>query len=238
MTTLVENRQHERAVAAHVIPFVAWVLLMKLPGLPPAWNYALRALVGAGILCALRPWRWYGDPRVRSLPAALLVGVAVYVLWVLPETRLFGDRFPALQEFYLRYGVRLWPFGHMPEPAGASPFAPAACGWALTAVRMLGSGLVIAVIEEFFWRGFLYRLIVNRDFFNVPLGRLHWPALLISSAAFGLEHDRWLAGLLAGLLYGLLMIRTRSLLTPVAAHAATNLLLALHVVLTGNYGFW
>ena len=37
---------------------------------------------------------------------------------------------------------------------------------------------VIAVIEEFFWRGFLYRWLVGKEFSSVDLGKLHIPLLL------------------------------------------------------------
>jgi CAAX prenyl protease-like protein len=61
---------------------------------------------------------------------------------------------------------------------------------------------------------------------------------LTSSVLFGLEHSRWLAGVLAGLAYGLLYIRTGDLWAAVAAHITTNYLLGLYVLATGAYVFW
>ena len=58
------------------------------------------------------------------------------------------------------------------------------------------------------------------------------------SVCFGLEHDRWLAGIFAGLAYGLVAIRTRDIWAAVMAHVVTNLLLGLYVLAVGAYSFW
>ena len=105
-------------------------------------------------------------------------------------------------------------------------------------VRLLGSGLVIAAVEEFFWRGFLYRFLIAPAFTRVDPGTFAAAAFLAVAAVFGLEHDRWLAGVLAGLAYGAVFVRTRDIWAAVVAHAATNLLLGLYVLSTGAYRFW
>jgi uncharacterized protein len=223
------------ATWAHVAPFAAWLGLMVLPGLAPAWNYALRTAVGLGLLVWFRPWRWYGRLGAAHVPAALLAGAGVFALWVLPESG-WALRHPALHEAYLRWGVL--PFGRPPAPLSVFPCAPEICGWPLTIVRIAGSALVIAPIEEFFWRGFAYRWMLAKDFLRVDPGKLHWGWLLVVSAVFGFEHDRWLAGILAGLVYGLLFIRTRDIRAACLAHVVTNLLLGVYVVMTGLWGFW
>jgi hypothetical protein len=73
---------------------------------------------------------------------------------------------------------------------------------------------------------------------NVDLGKLDVAMLLAASLVFGLEHDRWLVGALAGLAYGYLVVRTRDLWSAVIAHAVTNFLLACYVLATGSYSFW
>jgi membrane protease YdiL (CAAX protease family) len=59
------------------------------------------------------------------------------------------------------------------------------------------------------------------------------------SAAFGAMHGAlWLPGLLAGLSYGLLLIRTGKIGESVVAHATTNALLALYVVYFDQWQLW
>jgi hypothetical protein len=62
--------------------------------------------------------------------------------------------------------------------------------------------------------------------------------LLIASALFAIEHVQWFAGLIAGLAYGWLYIRTRTLWAPIIAHAVTNAGLGAYVVVTRQWGFW
>ena len=228
-------------IAAHVVPFAAWILLLLLlPRLfpPGAWQYALRTALGVGLVVALRPWRWYPAPALQNLPLAILVGGGVFVIWVVPEIGLGAEPYPLLQELYLRFAVL--PLGEVPKAALPSLYDPAVCGWGLSLTRLAGSAFVIAVIEEFFWRGFLYRWLIDRDFLRPKLGEFEWEAFLTMCLLFGLEHDRWLAGILAGAAYGWLMIRTRDIWAAATAHVITNLLLGIYVLYFGGqaYSFW
>jgi CAAX prenyl protease-like protein len=64
-------------------------------------------------------------------------------------------------------------------------------------------------------------------------------AILLSSAVFGLLHGSlWLAGIVAGAAYAFAVKRTNRLGEAVAAHATTNLLLAIWVLTRGDWGLW
>lgn len=228
----------QRALLAHVVPFGAWLVLMHfldVRGLTPAMAYALRSALCVGLLAWLRPWRWYAAFNGRNALPALLVGVAVFVLWVGGESAWLA-RWPAAQDFYVRWAVR--PFGELRPALESTPYAPSACGWPLAVVRMLGSGLVIAVIEEFFWRGFVYRWMLGLDFTKVDPGRYAALPFMLVAIVFAAEHVEWFAGLLTGLLYGWLFLRTRDIWAAVLAHVVTNLMLGGYVLATGSYQFW
>ncbi|MFH0953859.1 MAG: CAAX prenyl protease-related protein [Verrucomicrobiota bacterium] len=223
-------------MASHVAPFAAWMALMYLPWPPGAWNYAVRSLACLGLLACLRPWRWYSRLQVRNLLPALLVGAGVCAIWVLPESA-WAARWPAWKAFYAKWIMFSRAAG---EPLKATPYAPDVCGWPLAIVRLAGSALVIAPIEEFFWRGFVYRWLQERKpFWQIDLGRMNAGLFLAVALAFGVEHgSRWLVGFAAGIAYGWLAVRTRDLWAACAAHAVTNFLLGLYVLATGSYGFW
>jgi CAAX prenyl protease-like protein len=223
------------ALRAHVVPFAAWIVLIYALGEPAGWKYAARTVLCLGLFLWCRPWRGYERPRWIHAPFALLAGTAVCALWIAPETSWFNG-WPALQSFYLRWGIM--PPGRPPDVISGSPYDPAACGWALTLVRLGGSAFVIAAIEEFFWRGFLYRWLLDRNFNQVPLGRFDAPMFLLVSALFGFEHDRWLVGMAAGLAYGGLALRTQSIWPPLLAHVTTNLLLGIYVLRASAWQFW
>lgn len=198
-------------------------------------RYALQTVLAGALFLWLRPWRYYAAPRFATWGPATLVGTIVFALWVLPETGDFQGA-SSWREWYGRYAIR--PFGALPAVTVSSPFAPSACGWPLTIARLTGSALVIAPIEEFFWRGFLYRWMIRPNFTKVEPAPIRWGAFWATALVFGFEHDRWLAGLLAGAIYGWLYARTRDVWAAVWSHVITNLLLGLYVIGVSAYTFW
>jgi CAAX prenyl protease-like protein len=104
--------------------------------------------------------------------------------------------------------------------------------------RIAGAVLVVPLMEELFWRSFLIRYIIGKNFDSVRLGTFTWASFLITAVLFGLEHDYVLAGIMAGVFFNLLLYKTRSLAQCVLAHAVTNLTLAIYVVSTGKWQLW
>ncbi len=241
-----------QAARRHVMPFAVWMILLfavqvfnlatdpdnehALNLISFAWAYAWRAGLGVIALAIWRPWRHYAAPVRRNILPAIAVGGAVFVLWIGPETGLMQRLAPGLSTLYQKWLVL--PFGELREPLTIQPYAPATCGWPLTLVRLGGSALVIAVIEEFFWRGFLYRWIQNLDFLDIDPAKVHWLAFLGVSAAFAALHIEVAAAFITGLAYGWLYIRTRDIWAPTIAHITTNLLLGVYVLATGHHHFW
>ena len=111
--------------------------------------------------------------------------------------------------------------------------------WVCIMGRLLGSSLVVAPIEEVFYRSFLYRVLVRQNFLTMPLGQYHALSFFTTSAIFGLLHpDRWVAGILCGLTYQWLVIRKGRLGDAMTAHAITNSLLGLWVIWRPAWNFW
>lgn len=243
---------------SHIVPFAVWLgamILLQVAdgefGLSRIWHpavYAAKSVVCALLFLMLKPWRGYGRPTARTLAHGVWVGVLVCALWIFPESRWMHLHAPQLQDFYYRYLVV--PFGGLPSyfDAGWFPepppghlslaYSPAQAGWALTLMKLAGSGLVIATLEEFFFRGYLYRRFQDAEFESVPLKSFSAVAFFLTVAIFAMEHDRWLAGAMAGGLYGLLALRTGDIWSCVLAHAVTNTLLGVYTICFNAYGFW
>jgi CAAX prenyl protease-like protein len=160
----------------------------------------------------------------------------VFAVWVLCETHWVRDPAPRVNELYRL--VALQPPWKLPAADLDRSYAPEIAGWPFTLTRILGSALVIATIEEFFWRGFIYRWLFGEDFLAVDPGRFRWSYFLLVSLFFGLEHVRWAAGIAAGLAYGWLYVRTRDIWAATLAHVVTNLILGIYVVWADQYVFW
>ncbi len=82
------------------------------------------------------------------------------------------------------------------------------------------------------------RYLINRDFCSVPMGTFTWSSYLAVAVLFGLEHHRIVEGVVAGLLYGLLVVRQKKLAGAILAHGITNLGLGIYVIATGSWMFW
>ena len=154
----------------------------------------------------------------RMLPTVhgtLFAGAGVFLLWINLEWARLTDA-----------------GGYNPLDAGGK------IEMSLVAFRLAGATLLVPVTEELFWRSFLLRWLERQDFLSVDPQRLGVRALGLSSIFFALEHNMWLAGLIAGLAYGWLYVRTGKLWIPIVAHATTNGLLGVWVLRTQQWQFW
>lgn len=244
------------ATIGHVLPFALWVgaiflvqSLEQVSGYSRLWlplSYALKTVVCAGLFLWFKPWRYYPALTKEQIPITLVAGLGVATLWILPETPWVHRGAPAFVEFYHRWCI-LMPgtlpdyfdpqrFPALPPNHPSLAYSPAEAGWFLTVMKIIGSAGVIAIIEEFFFRGFFYRWLRQTKFLALSLA-FDAQSFWIVAGVFALEHDRWLGGLMAGIVYGLLAVY-KGIWSAALAHVVTNLVLALYVVLSGQYGFW
>jgi len=106
-------------------------------------------------------------------------------------------------------------------------------------LRVARAALLVPIIEELFWRGWLPRWIVNNDWQKVQLGTYTTLAFIATAVLFASEHGPyWEVGLLCGLIYNWWMWRTRSLGDLVLVHGVTNAALSAFVLMTGKYEYW
>ncbi len=109
-------------------------------------------------------------------------------------------------------------------------------------LRFVRLVVVVPLVEEIFWRGFLMRFVIadGRPFWQVPFGKHDWRSFGVTTVAFMLVHQKedWLGALIFGGLMYFLCVRTKSLAACVGMHAVANLALGLYVMKTGQWGFW
>jgi exosortase E/protease (VPEID-CTERM system) len=106
------------------------------------------------------------------------------------------------------------------------------------AARVIGSVLVAPITEELAFRGFLLRRLVDRDFTTVSFRAWTPLAVLGSSLAFAAVHERWLIALFTGVVYAVVQLRSGRLSDAVAAHAASNVVICVWVLATGERWHW
>jgi CAAX prenyl protease-like protein len=225
-----EQRNHlqqlwQKPWLPYVLPFVLFLLLTEparfFPALSPYLYIAKTVFVGALL------WFWrkrYSADFSTGLSfkeflTAFSCGLLVLVIWIVPE------------EYFFQVGQGA---AFDPYALGESP----AAAMTLISVRLLGSSLVVPIMEELFWRSFLMRYLINPDFRSIPMGAFTWFSFIGVAVFFGLEHHRVLVGIVAGVLHGLLLVYQKNLKGVILAHGVTNLGLGLYVVVTGNWMFW
>jgi CAAX prenyl protease-like protein len=106
-------------------------------------------------------------------------------------------------------------------------------------VRIAGASLLVPIVEELFWRGWLMRWLIDPKFQAVPFGAYMPGPFWIVAALFASEHGSyWEVGLAAGIVYNWWAVRTRSLADCILAHAVTNAILSAYVLLFDQWQYW
>jgi len=218
---------NQRATIAYIAPFLAFVGIMaleKVVPLPPQWLYAVRFVVVCAVIAVFS--RQYLSFR-PSLPLASIgIGVAVFVVWIAPDY-LFGYR-------------HHWLFENSITGTATSSFSPhLKQNVGFMVMRSLSSAILVPILEELFWRGWMMRWLIDTDFQKVQLGKYVPSAFWIVAVLFASEHGPyWEVGLAAGIIYNWWIVRTRNLADCIVAHGVTNAVLALYVVLTDQWQYW
>ena len=71
---------------------------------------------------------------------------------------------------------------------------------------------MIPILEELFWRGWLMRWLIDKEFLKVPLGMYVSSSFWLVALLFASEHGPyWEVGLIAGAIYNWWIVRTRNL---------------------------
>jgi CAAX prenyl protease-like protein len=196
--------------------------------------YTARTFIVAGLLIWLRK-RW---DRIRwtHLGLGTLIGIVGTVQWVGMECILvwiFGQGGFNLGPVQLVSDIS--DYRNYPDLI-AEPF----WFWAFMAVRFLGPVLVVPLMEEVFWRDWLWRSLASPNNYRlVPVGEPDRMTIIVGALLFAAVHVQFLTGFVWALLISWLLIKTRSIGACIVAHAVTNFLLGAWVLATWQFpGEW
>jgi uncharacterized protein len=179
-------QSHRRQLIAHVLPLLLFLTLLALCQLVTAhghgfvlrhaefWIYPTQTILCGAVLLWFR--RCYEFHRLKNVGFTLLIAFAVFVLWIAP------------QQFF-HFAPRT--IGFDPEILGKNP----AVYWSTIPFRFLRLVVVVPLVEEIFWRGFLLCFVIDEHFERLPFGKFTWPSFAIVALAFTFSHSRadWLS---------------------------------------------
>ncbi|HNQ24446.1 MAG TPA: CAAX prenyl protease-related protein [Phycisphaerae bacterium] len=256
-----DNHWIDRFVRAYphaplVAPFLAFLVLMTLDQvLGPGWRtYTYAARCGGGLYVAWLFRRHFPPLGRPHLHLAVPLGVLVAVGWV-EVHHLFAGCSPADRPCALlgilgiehRFPGFAWYRAHacfdcnprdyfVPVEHFAGPLAL----WAFLLIRIGGAAVVVPIVEELFWRGFLLRALVNwHRFEEVPLGKFTLFSFLATALLSGIQHQpQWEVGILCWMVYNAVFYWKRSLACCMVMHGVTNLALYVYVYYAQDWRFW
>lgn len=206
--------------------FMIWLAVGPSLGLPQPWESIARVGVLAAVLLTISRDVVF-SLRIRHPLASIALGVAVCAMWVAPDQLIPGWR-------------DHWIFTNSVTGKVTTSIPPEEFANLLVVVlRVVRAALLVPILEELFWRGWLPRWLIDNDFARVPLGSFNTIGYVGTAVLFASEHGPfWEVGLACGLIYNWYMWKTRSLGDLVLVHGVTNLALSGFVLVTGQYAYW
>lgn len=208
-----ESGQDGFAVLIPVVALLASTLIIGVFSAGFDYAYPIKVVTVAVALA----WVWSKlgwQVKLPRGPIAYVAGVVVAVIWVL----LLGATNERNSDFQL-----------------ALDAMPPEVAFLWLAVRVIGAVVTVPIAEELAFRGYLLaRLAKSENYTAGPLPRV-WLALVVSSLAFGAMHGAWLAGAVAGGIYGYVRWCSPSINEAIWAHSITNGLLCIFAIATGAW---
>jgi CAAX prenyl protease-like protein len=220
------------SVVVRVAPFIAFVTIgaitqvqtevLPVAGVLTQWLHPLKGAL-AGLLLI---WFWPHyqelrgkfEPRVRWWPVSVLSGIGVFALWI------------SLDAPWMTIG----------SSANFNPIQThdGKLNALLLASRLIGLIVVVPIMEELFWRSFLMRWLTTQEFLSVDPRCVTPLAFWTTAGLFAVEHHLWLAGLVAGIVFSALYVRSGSLWVPILAHAVANACLGAYIISYERWDLW
>jgi CAAX prenyl protease-like protein len=215
-----------RATLPYVAPFGLFVALLAVRHWIPSEVFpVLRFVLIAAALAVFsrRVIQW----QPSFWMASIVVGAAVFLVWIGPDAL-----WPGYRDFWLFHNS-------ITGVAASSLDVRFKASAFFIVIRVLESVILIPILEELFWRGWMMRWLIRPDFESVPLGQYAASSFWIVALLFAAEHGPyWEVGLIAGIAYNGWMVRTRNLADCMVAHGVTNALLAVYVLVFDKWQYW
>jgi len=258
------SKASEQRTYAYIAPFVAFMLVISILPLldalgiahdhpyepwwrqkPEYWVYPLQCLVCLFLLFKYRKhyeMRWSDLRSGKNWVYGVVFGVIGIGFWILP-TYLYTS-------LELSSGTEDDPswysyLGLAPRDEGfdAAIFSDVPFAWWLSIIfRFIRAVIVVSLVEEIFWRGFLMRFLnkMEGNYWKEPFGKHSWKSFLIVTICFMLVHAPvdWIGALIFGTFMYYVAHKSKSLTACVIMHGVANLVMGVYAMGFEKYGLW
>ena len=193
--------------------------------MPDAVDLAVRVVVVGAAIFAFS--RGVLDFRVRTFLPTAAIGVLIFAIWIAPDLLSSTYR----HSIFLENAITGKVMTSFSEESRSSAL--------VSALRILRTAILVPIVEELFWRGWLMRWLIDSDVNKVTLGAYSAASFWIVALLFAAEHGPyWDVGLISGVIFNAWMIRTRSLGDLIFSHAVANGCLCAYVLATAKWEYW
>jgi CAAX prenyl protease-like protein len=218
---------NDASALAWVGPFVVFMVWLGVDKYLPIANPWKEILRDAVIFAAIVGFSRKILPRTAPhWLASVALGLGVFAMWIAPDLLV-----PTWRSHWIFQNDVVGKLKTSIPPAELTPL--------MLALRVVRASLLVPIVEELFWRGWLPRWIQDPKFQRIPLGQYTPLAFWATAALFAAEHGPfWDVGLLCGILYNWWMKRTASLGDCVLVHATTNFALSMFIIASERWAFW
>jgi len=240
---------------AYVVPFAVFMifnLIYQFVGDAMLWEhdrapwyrhwpdqlfYPIQTVACLGVLAFF--WKHYEFQWSRKIWVGALAGFIGIGFWLLPTT------------LYDWLGMTGKPDGFFEKLTGLAPrregfdpgvFENPAAYWTSLILRMVRAVIVVALVEEIFWRGFLMRFLLDMDgdYWKVPFGKPAKISFVVVTLVFVLAHAPidYAGAIVYGSLTYAVAVYTKSLLACVVMHGVANATMGVYALYFGKLGLW
>jgi hypothetical protein len=210
----------------YVLPFAVFVAFLAAADFLHLgeWEFPFRVVVLSGVL-------WFSrraiDLRASHWLLSTVFGLMIFFVWIAPDALIPGYR----EHWLFQNKVTGKIESSIPAGFQLSPM--------VLIFRTVRAVVIVPIVEELFWRGWLMRWLIKQDFESVPIGAYRVGAFLITALLFASEHGPyWDVGLIAGIAYNAWAVKTRTLADCILAHAVTNAALCAYVIGWEKWEYW
>jgi CAAX prenyl protease-like protein len=250
-----DSKHPEQLTKAHVVPFAVFMVFLIVlqladsligwshPAAPwwkrdvAQWIYPIQTL--AIFMLLIRYWKSYTfNWNLKWSVIGVVFGIVGIGFWLLPTTLYDAWGLSGPTDGWMKW------LGIAKRDEGFDPgiFENPVAYWASLSMRFLRAVVIVALVEEIFWRGFVMRFCMDweGDYWKQPFGRAHVKSYLIVTLLFMFAHAPidWAGALFYGSLTYLMCVWSKSLGACIVMHAVANLLMGIYAIAYGKYGLW
>lgn len=252
-----DSKGTDQWIRAQVLPFAVFICLNLLLAIfttffgtanpsapwwlkkPEHWLYPIQTIVCLWLL--LQRWKCYEFRwSTKWCLAGVVFGLIGIGFWLLPTIAYERLGLTGQTE-----GWQKW-LGLAEREKGFNPAEVFGDGtpayWAALIMRFVRAVVVVALVEEIFWRSFLMRFVMDWEgsYWKRPFGQASWRSYAIVTGLFMVAHAPidYAGAVVYGSLTYLLCVWSKNLGACVVMHAVANLTMGLFAVIHGKYGLW